>query len=54
MPYPKHEAAAGVPASPDLPDVERRVLEHWTADKTFEASVESRDAGVGCRTTATC
>lgn len=46
MAYPLHDpTAAGVPASPDLPAVERRVLEHWTADKTFEASVEARPAG---------
>lgn len=45
MAYPLHDpTAAGVPASPDLPAVERRVLEHWTADKTFEASVEQRPA----------
>ena len=25
--YPKHNPGAGVPASPDLPEVERRVLE---------------------------
>src|SRR6201991_4195306 len=46
MAYPKHESKPGVPASPDLPAVERRVLDHWTADKTFEASIELRDAGV--------
>nr|BFE75917.1 hypothetical protein GCM10020092_092180 [Actinoplanes digitatis] len=34
-----------MPASPDLPAVERAVLDHWTADKTFEASVEARPAG---------
>jgi isoleucyl-tRNA synthetase len=45
MAYPLHESGTGVPASPDLPAVERRVLEHWTADKTFEASVEAREAG---------
>ncbi|MFI5491659.1 isoleucine--tRNA ligase [Actinoplanes sp. NPDC051859] len=45
MAYPQHTDAAGVPASPDLPAVERAVLEHWTADKTFEASVEQRPAG---------
>ena len=45
MTYPKHTGAAGVPASPDLPAVERAVLEHWEADKTFEASVEQRAAG---------
>src|SRR5215207_2791181 len=45
MAYPRHTDAAGVPASPNLPEVERRVLEHWAADKTFEASVDQRDAG---------
>jgi len=45
MSYPKHTDAAGVPASPDLPAVERAVLEHWQADKTFEASVDQRPAG---------
>ncbi|HEY0697765.1 MAG TPA: isoleucine--tRNA ligase [Micromonospora sp.] len=48
MAYPKHDpTASGVPASPDLPAVERRVLEHWTADKTFEASIELRPASGG-------
>jgi isoleucyl-tRNA synthetase len=37
---------ATVPASPDLPAVERRVLDYWAADKTFVASVEAREAGV--------
>src|SRR5690349_17011433 len=45
MAYPKHTDAAGVPASPDLPAVERAVLEHWAADKTFEAAVDQRPAG---------
>ncbi|SDT67877.1 isoleucine--tRNA ligase [Actinoplanes derwentensis] len=45
MAYPKHTDATGVPASPDLPAVERAVLDHWAADKTFEASVEQRPAG---------
>ena len=45
MAYPMHEAAAGVPASPDLPAVERKVLDYWEADKTFGASVEHRPAG---------
>ncbi|RSM52713.1 isoleucine--tRNA ligase, partial [Actinoplanes sp. ATCC 53533] len=45
MAYPKHTDAAGVPASPDLPAVERAVLAHWAADKTFEASVDARPAG---------
>jgi isoleucyl-tRNA synthetase len=45
MSYPKHTDATGVPASPDLPAVERAVLDHWAADKTFEASVDQRPAG---------
>jgi isoleucyl-tRNA synthetase len=45
MAYPKHTDATGVPASPDLPAVERAVLDHWAADKTFEASVAQRPAG---------
>ncbi|HEY7273493.1 MAG TPA: isoleucine--tRNA ligase [Actinoplanes sp.] len=45
MAYPKHTDAAGVSASPDLPAVERAVLDHWQADKTFEASVDQRPAG---------
>ncbi|SDZ26700.1 Isoleucyl-tRNA synthetase [Micromonospora pattaloongensis] len=45
MAYPKNAPdGTGVPASPDLPGVERRVLDYWTADKTFEASVEARPA----------
>ncbi|WP_027341281.1 isoleucine--tRNA ligase [Hamadaea tsunoensis] len=44
MAYPLHEALGGVPASPDLPAVERKVLEFWAADKTFEASVDGRPA----------
>lgn len=46
MAYPLHEPAQGVPASPDLPALERKTLDYWAADKTFVASVESRDAGV--------
>src|SRR5882672_8665144 len=45
MSYPKHAAQAGVPASPNLPAVERGVLDYWAADKTFVASVENRAAG---------
>ncbi|MFF5085264.1 isoleucine--tRNA ligase [Actinoplanes sp. NPDC000266] len=45
MAYPQHTDATGVPASPDLPAVERAVLDHWEADKTFEASVDQRPAG---------
>jgi isoleucyl-tRNA synthetase len=45
MSYPKHTDVTGVPASPDLPAVERAVLDHWAADKTFEASVDARPVG---------
>src|SRR5690606_17417929 len=46
MVYPKNAPdGASVPASPNLPEVERRVLDYWAADKTFEASVENRDPG---------
>jgi len=43
--YPKNAPTPGVPASPDLPGVERGVLDYWAADKTFVASVEQRSAG---------
>jgi isoleucyl-tRNA synthetase len=43
--YPKSGPSGGVPASPDLPEVERSVLDFWAADKTFVASVEQRAAG---------
>src|SRR4051794_14403264 len=42
--YPKNRSG-GVPASPDLPAVERAVLDFWAADNTFVASVEQRAAG---------
>ena len=45
MAYPMHRQTKGVPASPDLPAVERGVLDYWAADKTFEASVDQRPAG---------
>ena len=43
--YPKHQPDAGVPASPSLPALERDVLDYWAGDKTFQASVDARDAG---------
>jgi isoleucyl-tRNA synthetase len=45
MAYPRHDDTGGVPASPDLPALERKVLAYWAAEKTFEASVEQRPAG---------
>ncbi|NDO90208.1 isoleucine--tRNA ligase [Cellulosimicrobium composti] len=38
-------ASFGVPASPDLPAIEREVLAYWDADDTFRASVERNPAG---------
>ena len=38
-------AAFGIPASPNLPDLEREVLAYWAADDTFKASVEKNEAG---------
>jgi isoleucyl-tRNA synthetase len=34
-----------VPAQPDFPALERRVLERWARERTFERSVEGRPAG---------
>jgi isoleucyl-tRNA synthetase len=46
MGYPKSAPdAGGVSASPNLPEVERAVLDYWASDKTFVASVEARPAG---------
>ena len=49
MVYPLHrrstDAAAVVPASPDLPALEKDVLAYWDADGTFQASVDARPAG---------
>ncbi len=43
--YPLHRPDQPVPASPDLPGLEREVLAHWDADGTFQASIDQRDAG---------
>jgi len=46
MVYPLHRAdGSAVPAAPDLPALEREVLEYWAADGTFAASVDARPAG---------
>ncbi|MFC8190432.1 isoleucine--tRNA ligase [Cellulomonas sp. NPDC057328] len=47
MAYPLHRPETPVPASPDLPALERDVLAHWEADGTFPASVDQRPAGEG-------
>ena len=38
-------ASFGLPASPDLPALEKDVLAYWDADGTFQASIDARDAG---------
>ncbi|MFI2752788.1 isoleucine--tRNA ligase [Cellulomonas sp. P22] len=49
MAYPLHRPTDGtgpaVPASPDLPALEKDVLAYWEADGTFRASIEQRPAG---------
>ena len=47
MTYPKvsHGESGSVPASPRFPEIEERVLAHWEADGTFQASVDQRDPG---------
>ncbi|MDG2218083.1 MAG: class I tRNA ligase family protein, partial [Acidimicrobiales bacterium] len=39
-PYPPVE-------SPDLPDIERRILANWATQKTFEQSIDQRPVGTG-------
>ncbi|MBO9553719.1 isoleucine--tRNA ligase [Cellulomonas sp.] len=43
--YPLHRPDSPVPASPDLPNLERDVLKFWEQDGTFQASIDQRDAG---------
>ncbi|MDR2722138.1 MAG: isoleucine--tRNA ligase, partial [Cellulomonadaceae bacterium] len=42
--YPLHRAT-DAPASPDLPALEREVLDYWKQDATFQASVDRNPAG---------
>lgn len=44
MAYPLHRQS-DVPASPDLPALEKDVLAYWESDGTFQASIDARDAG---------
>ena len=51
MPYPKARASErpdneAVPSRPSFPALEQDVLRYWERDRTFEASVEAREAGV--------
>ncbi|SDH78392.1 Isoleucyl-tRNA synthetase [Actinokineospora alba] len=47
MPYPRahHTDTAAVPAQPSFPELERAVLDYWSADQTFKATVDARPAG---------
>lgn len=45
MAYPLHRPDARVPASPDLPALEKDVLAHWESDGTFQASIDARPSG---------
>jgi isoleucyl-tRNA synthetase len=45
MVYP--QVGGEVPATPRFPQLEERVLDYWTKDATFEASVEARPADGG-------
>ena len=51
MPYPKARVGErkdneAVPSRPSFPSLEADVLAYWQLDRTFEASVDARDAGV--------
>src|SRR5215475_2480165 len=43
--YPKHRPGHAIAASLALPSLERDVLDYWAGDKTFQATVDARDAG---------
>ncbi len=45
MAYPQDEPSRAVPAAAPFPEIERRVLDYWAADGTFQASVEARPVG---------
>ena len=47
MTYPQvsHTDATTVPSAPSFPQVEEAVLAYWKDDRTFQASIDQRDAG---------
>ncbi|MGL5829646.1 MAG: class I tRNA ligase family protein, partial [Angustibacter sp.] len=50
MPFPKdrpHDTNTAVSASPNFPAIEERILDYWSKDETFPASVENRPGGEG-------
>jgi isoleucyl-tRNA synthetase len=44
--YPRNDDSASVPASPNFPAIEQRVLAFWKQDATFQASIDQRE---GCQ-----
>ncbi|WP_086826184.1 isoleucine--tRNA ligase [Allokutzneria sp. NRRL B-24872] len=49
MAYPKASAEqnqGAVAPQPSFPELEKHVLAYWEADKTFQATIDARDAGV--------
>ncbi|QWF76993.1 isoleucine--tRNA ligase [Amycolatopsis sp. CA-230715] len=42
--YPKSHDGQ-VPSQPSFPDLEKDVLAHWESDRTFQATIDARDAG---------
>ncbi|GAA1230783.1 isoleucine--tRNA ligase [Prauserella halophila] len=49
--YPKAsvggQPADEVPSQPSFPALEKDILAYWESDRTFQASIEARDAGTG-------
>ncbi|WP_037321733.1 isoleucine--tRNA ligase [Amycolatopsis orientalis] len=45
--YPKAQMDGenGVPSQPSFPESEKRVLAYWESDRTFQASIDAREAG---------
>lgn len=45
MAYPQNDPKKPVPAAASFPEIEHRVLDHWSSDATFQASIDARPAG---------
>ena len=43
MPYPQHTPDEPVQPSPSFPAIEKRVLDYWKQDGTFQASIDQRE-----------
>ena len=42
MAYPQNDPKKPVPAAASVPEIEQRVLDHWSSDATFKASIDTR------------